>query len=96
MCFSLVGSDTAHKLCVSDFAASWNVAATNKKDRVSSSGHVCSHTLYEAAEVVNEAVGPYVLVCPLYEVAVFQGVSVHLVDDIFGRAQGVIGNRSDR
>ena len=50
----------------------------------------------EAAEVVGEAVGPYVIVCPSYEVAVFQGVAGHLVNDRLGRAQGAVGYGGDR
>ena len=38
----------------------------------------------EAEEVVGEAVGPYVLVRPSYEVASFQGVAGHLVEDRVG------------
>ena len=93
MCFSLVGSDSGHKLGVDDFAAGWNVAATNKKDCGSASGNACANTLGKAAEVVGESVGPNFPVRPSYEVAVFQEVTGHLVDDRVGRSQGVIGDK---
>ena len=96
MCFSLVGSDSGHKLGVDDFAAGWNVAATNKKDCGSASGNACANTLCEADEVFSEAVGPDVLVRPSYEVAVFQGVTGHLFDDRVGGAWGVFGYKGDR
>ena len=50
----------------------------------------------EAAEVVGEAVGPAVLVWTLYEVAVFQGVAGHLINDGVGRTRGVVGHQGDR
>ena len=64
VCFSIVGSDTGHKLGVGEFASVWNVAATNKKYCVSASGHACANTLGKADEVVGEAMGPDVLVWP--------------------------------
>ena len=72
MCFSLVGSDTGHKLGVDDFAAVWNVAATNKKDCVSASGHACANTFGEAADIIGESVVPDILVRPSYGMSVFQ------------------------
>ena len=68
MCFSLVGSDTGHKLQVGEFADGWNFTSTNKKDCVSASGNGCDNTLCEADEVFSESVGPDVLVRPSYEV----------------------------
>ena len=47
------------------------------------------------AKVVVKAVVLDVLVWPLYEVAVFQGVAGHLVDDGVGRAQGIVGHEGD-
>ena len=96
VCFSLVGSDTGHKSGVGDFAASWNVAATNKKYCVSASGNACAKTLYETAEVVGKAVGPDVLIWPSCEVSVFQVVAVNLVDDRVGHARGIVGYKGDR
>ena len=48
------------------------------------------------AKVVVKSVVPDVLVWPLYEVAVFQGVAGHLVDDGVGRARGIVGHKGDR
>ena len=96
VCFSLVGLDTGHKLGVGDLVAGWNVAAKNKKDCVSASGHVCANTLGDVGDVVGEVVGPDVLVRPLYEVKVFQGVAGHLVDDRVCRARGIFGYKDDR
>ena len=50
----------------------------------------------EAAEVVGKALGENVLVHPLYEVAVFQGVTGHLVDERSDRSRGVFGHEDDR
>ena len=50
----------------------------------------------EAAEVSGKDVGPDVLVQPLYEVSVFQGVTGHLVNDRVGCVQGVVGYNGDR
>ena len=50
----------------------------------------------KATEVFDEAVGPDVLVWPLYEVSLFKEVAGHPVDDRFGRVQGIIGYKVDR
>ena len=66
------------------------------KNCVSASGHACSNSLCKAAEVVGKAVGLYVLVQTLYEVAVLQGVAGQLVNDRVGRTWGVVGYKGDR
>ena len=79
-----------------DFGAGWNVEATNNNKIVSASGNVCSNTLCEADEVIGEDAGPDVLFWPLYELAIFQVVAGHLVDEIVGRARGIVGHEGDR
>ena len=74
----------------------WNVTATNKKNCFSAIGHACANTLFEEVEVVGEAVVPYVLIWPSYEVAVLQRLAGHLVNDRFGRAWGIVGYKRVR
>ena len=45
---------------------------------------------------IVQAVGPDDLVWPSYEVAIFQGLASHLVDDRVGLTRGVVDYEGDR
>ena len=66
------------------------------KNCFSASGHACSNTLCQVAKVVVKAVVLDVLVWPLYEVELFQGVDGHLFDARVGRARCVVGYEGGR